>query len=125
MKENDLGQELVKQMNEEHGGKSTPDIKSAEEIVVEEENRIQHLKRMTKITWRFAIYYLPLMYFCLIVLPEKPYLLLLPILEYVFIACAITYTIKLYLASRAANWRQVQNSLANIEAILKESSKSE
>lgn len=123
-KENNLREELLKQMEQNADKASNANQKLAQEILARDTARVRRMKRVTVFSWLLAI-----VAFIVVGISEStegiekawwmpgatfvvPALLLI----------AVIFTISLYVRSRTLNLRQIQAKLASIEEQLKKMS---
>ena len=131
-KENDLKEELIKQMDKDFGKMPGANIKSPKEIIARDMTRVKRLKWITVFSWLLVFIGL-----CIteIVLPyprflgttrKAVWLIILPTLEVVLkalILISVFFTISLYVRSRALSMKQIHIRLVNIEEHLKKMSR--
>ncbi len=130
-KENDLKEELLKQMDKDFSKMPGANIKSPKEIIAKDMARVRRLKWITAFSW--------LLVFTGLVITEivQPFprvpdttrkavwLITLPTLVVVLkalILISVFFTISLYVRSRALSIKQIHISLINIEEHLKKMS---
>ncbi len=130
-KENDLKEELLKQMDKDPDKMPEANIKSPKEIIARDMARVKRLKWITTFSW--------LLVFIGLVISEiiQPFprfpdttrravwLLILPTLEVVLkalILISVFFTISLYVRSRTLSIKQIHIRLINIEEHLQKMS---
>jgi len=128
-KENDIKEELLKQMDSESHEKAETHASSLDEIIAKDRARIKRLKWATVISW-------VLVAFCLIpaafleharrsaaLIPSELVVLsTLAVTLRALLLIAVILTISLYIRSRTLTIHQIQARLANIEELLKKMS---
>jgi len=130
-KENDLKEELLKQMNKDFGKMPGAKMKSPKEIIARDMTRVKRLKWITTFSWLLVFIGLVITE---IVLPHPRFpgttykavwLIFLPTLVVVLkalILISVFFTISLYVRSRALSMKQIHIRLINIEEHLKKMS---
>jgi len=130
-KENELKEELLKQMDKDFGKMPGANIKSPQEIIARDMARVKRLKWITTFSWLLVFIGLIITE---IVVPHPKFpdttrkavwLLILPTLVVVLkalILISVFFTISLYVRSRALSIKQIHIRLANIEEHLKKMS---
>ncbi len=131
-KENDIKEELLKQMDKDFGKMPGANMKSPKEIIARDMTRVKRLKWITIFSWLLTFIGLIITE---IVLPyprfpettrKAVWLLILPTLEVVLkalILISVFFTISLYVRSRALSMKQIHIRLINIEEHLKKMSR--
>ena len=131
-KENDIKEELLKQMDKDFGKMPGANMKSPKEIIARDMIRVKRLKWITVFSWLLVFIGLVITE---IVVPHPRFpdttgravwLLILPTLEVVLkalILISVFFTISLYVRSRALSIKQIHIRLINIEEHLKKMSR--
>ena len=130
-KENDIKEELLKQMDKDFGKMPGANMKSPKEIIARDMTRVKRLKWITIFSWLLTFIGLIITEIAL-PYPRFPettrkavWLLILPTLEVVLkalILISVFFTISLYVRSRALSMKQIHIRLINIEEHLKKMS---
>ncbi len=130
-KENDIKEELLKQMDKDPDKMTEANIKSPKEIIARDMARVKRLKWITTFSW--LLVFIGLVITEIVVPhPRSPgttgkavWLLILPTLVVVLkalILISVFFTISLYVRSRALSIKQIHIRLVNIEEHLKKMS---
>ena len=130
-KENDLKEELLKQMDKDSDKMPEANMKSPKEIIARDMTRVKRLKWITTFSWLLVFIGLIITE---IVVPHPRFpdttgkavwLIFLPTLVVVLkalILISVFFTISLYVRSRALSIKQIHIRLINIEEHLKKMS---
>ncbi len=131
-KENDLKEELLKQMDKDFGKMPGAKMKSPKEIIARDMTRVKRLKWITVFSWLLVFIGLVITE---IVMPHPRFpgttykavgVIILPTLVVVLkalILISVFFTISLYVRSRALSIKQIHIRLVNIEEHLKKMSR--
>ncbi|MBA7673204.1 hypothetical protein ES703_81392 [subsurface metagenome] len=131
-KENDLKEELLKQMDKDSDKMPEANMKSPKEIIARDMTRVKRLKWITTFSWLLVFIGLIITE---IVVPHPRFpdttgkavwLIFLPTLVVVLkalILISVFFTISLYVRSRALSIKQIHIRLINIEEHLKKMSR--
>ena len=130
-KENDIKEELLKQMDKDPDKMPEANIKSPKEIIARDMARVKRLKWITTFSW--LLVFIGLVITEIVVPhPRSPdttgkavWLIILPTLVVVLkalILISVFFTISLYVRSRALSIKQIHIRLINIEEHLKKMS---
>jgi len=131
-KENDIKEELLKQMDKDFGKMPGANMKSPKEIIAKDMARIRRLKWITTFSWLLVFIGLCITEIAVPYLrfPGTTYkavwVIFLPTLVVVLkalILISVFFTISLYVRSRALSMKQIHISLINIEEQLKKMSR--
>ena len=130
-KENELKEELLKQMDKDFGKMPRANMKSPNEIIAKDMVRIRRLKWITAFSWLLVFIGLVITE---IAVPHPRFpdttrkaveVIILPTLVVVLkalILISVFFTISLYVRSRALSMKQIHIRLTNIEEHLKKMS---
>jgi len=120
--QNNLKEELLKQANATWSGSPCAGAKSIQEIIAKDEVRVRRMKKLTIFAWVLVVV-------CfagagaIALMPGTPQeflpVLTIAVGQGLFII-AVSFTVSLYVRSRALTMHQIQASLASIEASLKQ-----
>jgi hypothetical protein len=121
-KDTNLKEELLKQGQSNGTMGSITGVKSIQQVIAKDEARVARMKKLTILTWVLVVV-------CfagaglIALMPGTPQEFL-PVLTIVvgqgLFIIAVTFTVSLYVRSRTLTMHQIQASLANIEALLRE-----
>ena len=121
-KDINLKEELLKQGQSNGTMGSITGVKSIQQVIAKDEARVARMKKLTILTWVLVVV-------CfagagaIALMPGTPQEFL-PVLTIVvgqgLFIIAVTFTVSLYVRSRTLTMHQIQASLANIEALLRE-----
>lgn len=122
-KENDMKEELLKQMDKKSNKTSGANMKSAQEIIARDMARVKRMKWVTILSWLLVA-------ICFIVIwiakesqwytfESRWWLGAAVMILRALLLVAIIFTISLYVRSRTLSMRQIQARLSNIESLLK------
>lgn len=130
-KENELKEELLKQMDKDFGKMPGANMKSPKEIIARDMARVKRLKWITIFSWLLVFIGLVITEIA-VPHPRFPditrkavWLIILPTLVVVLkalILISVFFTISLYVRSRALSMKQIHIRLINIEEHLKKMS---
>ena len=129
-KENDIKEELLKQMDDDSTGVSDANKNSARKIIDNYIAQVRRLKWITAISWLAAVLYWLVMFNLKAILSGEPYEALLTRQEFmlykyidvglgVLVVIAILFTILMYFKSKTLAMLQICARLASIEEQLK------
>ena len=131
-KENDLKEELLKQMDKDPDKMPGANIKTPKEIIARDMTRVKRLKWITVFSWLLVFIGLVITEIA-VPYPRFPdttrkavWLIILPTLVVVLkalILISVFFTISLYVRSRALSIKQIHIRLVNIEEHLKKMSR--
>jgi len=121
-KDTNLKEELLKQGQSNGTMGSITGVKSIQQVIAKDEARVARMKKLTILTWVLVVV-------CfagagaISLMPGTPQefipVLTIAVGQGLFII-AVTFTVSLYVRSRTLTMHQIQASLANIEALLRE-----
>lgn len=134
VKENDLKEELLKQMDKDSAGAADANINSAGKIIEKHKTRLRKLKWIAAIGWLITILYAVAMHNLKVFLLDNKIERVLTSDEFwlirrsdtclmVLIIIAVLLTFLLYSTSRTLTIMQISARLANIEEQLKQMSR--
>jgi len=125
-KENDIKEELLKQMEKSSDRASDANIKSPQQIIVRDAKRVKRLKWITAFSWLLVVICFIAVVFLawardsnVLIDIELDWLSSLATILRVMFVIAILFTISLFIRSRTLTMHQIQARLANIEEQLK------
>jgi len=124
VKENDLKEELIRQMNENSKKITKADKNSVQQILKIEEIRVRSTKKLTVFTW--LLFIISLIAEGIIKVVSGPHPNWLPptaaFVTWCLLIVAVIFTVSLYIRSRILTMHQIQSRLSNIEEQLKKMS---
>jgi len=128
-KENELKEELLKQINEDFGKMPGANMKSPKEIIAKDTIRVTRLKWITIFSWLLVIVCFVTGAFLerarnshSLIDTEQVWLNSLIVILQALLLIAVIFTISLYVRWRTLTIHKIQARLANIETLLKKMS---
>ena len=129
-KENNIKEELLKQMEKDSGNASERNTKSLEQIIAKDIARVKRLRWVTVISWVLvALCFMATafleraMYARALLDTEEAWLNSLIVILKALLLTAVIFAILLYTWARTLTIHRIQARLANIEAMLKQMSR--
>lgn len=119
-KNNDIHEELLKQMDQNSGSTERSNKKSIEKILARDAARVKRMKWVTACTWLLLVA-LYILGFIIGIEPsyQKTILVNVVLLIPALFLIAVFFTVSLYIRWRSLNTRQIQQRLSEIEKLLR------
>lgn len=121
-KDTNLKEELLKQGQSNGTMGSITGVKSIQQVIAKDEARVARMKKLTIFTWILVVvcFAIAIAISLMHGSPQKFLPVLFMAVGQSLFLIAVYFTVSLYVRSRTLTMHQIQASLANIEALLRE-----